>query len=123
VSAEDDRPTARSFRRAGHPIFVIDPGRGTLRFANCSACSLLGYDVDELLALSVSEIFLDEGRALEGFLEGIVDRSDGLTTVLGLRTKSGAVLTAELLAFRFRSDGQPFVLVLAKPPDLAPSRA
>ena len=114
MPAEPDRLAGRSFLRAGHPIFVLDPGRDAVRFANWCACSLLGYDIDELLALPASAVFLAEGGVLEGFLEAIVNQRNGLTEALGLRAKSGAVLTAELLAFRFRSDGQRYVLVLAK---------
>lgn len=117
MSAERDRLQGRSFLHAGHPIFVLDPGRGAVRFANSRACSLLGYDIDELLALSVPSVFLAPGSALEGFLEAVVNQRDGLTTTLGLRAKSGAVLTAELLAFRFRSDGHRYILVLAKTRD------
>jgi PAS domain S-box-containing protein len=92
---------------------VLDPGRDAVLSANRCACSLLGYNIDELMALSVSAVFLAEGGALEAFLEAIVRQGEDSTTTVGLRAKSGTVIPAELLALRFRSDGQRFVLVLA----------
>ena len=113
MPAARDRLPGRAFSRAGHPIFVLDPDRDLVRYANRRACLLLGYDIDELLALPVSVVFLAQGKALETFLEEIVKQGEGSTTTLGLRAKSGALLPAELLAFRFRSDRQRYVLVLA----------
>lgn len=117
MSAPLDRVPGRVFSRAGDPIFVLDPGRDMVRYANRCACSLLGYDIDELLALSVSAVFLAEGGALGEFLEAIVKQGEGWTSTLGLRAKSGAVVPAELLAFRFRSAGRRYVLILANTRD------
>jgi PAS domain-containing protein len=103
----------RAFSRAGHPIFVLDPDRDLVRYANRRACLLLGYDIDELLALPGSAVFLAEGGALKAFLEVILKQGEGSTTAFGMRAKSSALLPAEVLAFRFRSDGQRYVLVLA----------
>jgi PAS domain S-box-containing protein len=113
LPAARDRLPGRAFSRAGHPVFVLDPDRDVVRYANRRACRLLGYHIDELLALRVSAVFLAEGEALEAFLEAIVKRGEGSTTTLGLRTKSGGPLPAELLAFRFSSGGHRYVLVLA----------
>jgi PAS domain S-box-containing protein len=113
LSAAPDRKPGRVFSHAGHPIFVLDPDRNAVRYANGCACSVLGYGVDELLARSISAVFLAERGALEAFLEAIVKQGEGWTTTLGLRAKSGALLPAELLAFRFRTGGQRYVLVLA----------
>jgi PAS domain S-box-containing protein len=113
LPAARDRLPGRAFSRAGHPVFVLDPDRDMVRYANRRACFLLGYDMDELLALRVSSVFLAEREAVEAFLKAIVKQGEGSTTTLGLRAKSGAPLPAELLAFRFSSDGQRYVLVLA----------
>jgi PAS domain len=101
------------FSRARHPIFVLDPDRDAVRYANRCACLLLGYDVGELLALPASAVFWAEGGALEPFLDAIVKQGDGWATNFGLRAKPGTLLPSELLACRFRSDGQSYVLVLA----------
>ena len=92
---------------------MLDPDRQAVCYANCRACLLLGYDIDDLLALPVSAVFSADGRALEALLEAIAKQGEGSTTTVGLRAKSGALLPAELLAFRFRSGGQRYVLVLA----------
>jgi PAS domain-containing protein len=113
LPAARDRLPGRAFSRAGHPVFVLDPDRDVVCYANRRACLLLGYDIDELLALRVSAVFLAEGEALEAFLEATVKQGEGSTTTLGLRAKSGVPLPAEVLAFRFTSDGQRYVLVLA----------
>ena len=113
MSAAPDRHARRMFSRARHPIFVLDPDRDAVRYANRCACLLLGYDVGELLALPASAVFWAEGGALEPFLDAIVKQGDGCATNFGLRAKPGTLLRAELLACRFRSDGQSYVLVLA----------
>ena len=93
---------------------MLDPDRQLVRYANRRACLLLGYDLDELLSLSVSAVFMPEGGAAAVFLAAIVKRGEGWTTSVGLRAKSGALLPVEILAFRFRTAGQRYVLVLAK---------
>jgi hypothetical protein len=108
-----DRLAGQLVSRARHPIFVLDPDCGAVRWANRCACLLLEYDVGELLALPASAVFCAEGGALEGFLDVIVAQGDGRTTAFGLKAKPGALLPAELLAFRFRRNGQRYVLVLA----------
>jgi PAS domain-containing protein len=112
LSAAHDRLPGRAFSRAGHPIFVLEPDRDLVRYANRRACLVLGYDIDELLALPVSAVFSAEGGALEAFLEVIVKQGEASAT-FGLRARSGALLPAELLALRVRIGGQPYVLVLA----------
>ena len=113
MSAAPDRHARRLFSRARHPIFVLDPGRDAVRYANRCACLLLGYDAGELLALPASAVFWSEGGALEPFLDTIVRQGDGWATNFELRAKPGLLLPADLLACRFRSDGQPYILVLA----------
>ena len=108
-----DRLPGRAFSCARHPIFVLDPDRDVIRYANRRACRLLGYRVDELLALPGSAVLSAEGGAPEEFLDAVVKRGEGSTSTLGLRAKSGALLPAEVVAFRFRSDGPRYVLILA----------
>jgi hypothetical protein len=110
-----DRLAGQLISRARHPIFVLDPDRGAVRWANRCACLLLGYDVGELLALPASAVFCADAGALDAFLDLIVKQGDGSATTFGLRAKLGALLPAELLAFRFQRDGQRYVLVLANP--------
>jgi PAS domain-containing protein len=92
---------------------VLDPDRDVIEYANRRACRLLGYHIDELVGLPGSAVLLAEGEALGAFMEAIVKQGKGSTTTLGLRAKSGAPLSAEVLAFRFSSAGQRYVLVLA----------
>jgi PAS domain S-box-containing protein len=113
LPAAPDRLQGRLFSRADHPIFVLDPGRDAIRYANSRACSLLGYGVDELLTASASSLFSAPKRTLQAFLEAILMQGEGSETACTLRTKSGAPLRAELLAFRLRSEEHPYVLVLA----------
>ena len=113
MSTPSDRLLGRLFWRAGYTIFVLDPACDGIRYASRCACSLLGYEVDELLAMPLSALFRSEGGALEAFLETIEKQGDGWATTFALRTKTGAFLPVELLAFRFRSDEQRYVLVLA----------
>ena len=63
--------------------------------------------------MPLSALFRSEGGALDAFLETIEKHGDGWTTAFAVRTKTGALLPVELLAFRFRSDEHRYVLVLA----------
>ena len=108
-----DRLPGRAFSCARHPVLVLDPDRDAIRYANRRACRLLGYHIDELLGLPGSAVLSAEGGAPEEFLDAVVKRGEGSRSTLGLRAKSGALLPAELVAFRFRSDGQRYLLVLA----------
>jgi PAS domain S-box-containing protein len=114
LSAHSERLIERVFSRAGEPIFVLDPARDGIRYANRCACVLLGYDVDELLSMPISTLFRAEAPAVEAFLSAIERHGHGWTTALTLRTNAGAILPAELLAFRVLSDEHLYVLVLAK---------
>jgi PAS domain-containing protein len=92
---------------------VLDPGRDRIRYANLRACSLLGYDLHELLAIPISKLFRGAGSALEMLLAAIETHGHGWTTSLTLRTNAGAFLPAEVLGFRVPGDEHPYVLMLA----------
>jgi PAS domain S-box-containing protein len=113
LSADPERLIERVFSRAGDPIFVLDPARDGIRYANRCACSLLGYNIDELLAMPISTLFRAEAPAVEAFLGAIEKHGHAWTTALALRTNAGAFLPAELLGFRVLSDEDLYVLVLA----------
>jgi PAS domain S-box-containing protein len=113
LSAPSERLLERVFSHAGEPIFVLDPARDRIRYANRCACSLLGYDVDELLATPISTLFRAGTPAVQAFLGTIEKHGHGWTSSLTLRTKAGAFLPAELLALRVASGEQVYLLVLA----------
>jgi PAS domain S-box-containing protein len=102
------------FARAGHPIFVLDPARDRIRYANSSACALLGYEAGELLAMPTSTLCRADAPDLREFLDATGWRGDGWTISLALRTKAGAFRPAELLGFRFVTNGRQYVLMLAE---------
>ena len=113
MSAPPDRAPVGLFWRAGHPILVLDPDRDGIRYANHSACSLLGYTVDDLLATPASAIFRSDRLGLKAFLEAIDSQGEGWTTSFALLTKTGVLLPAELLALAVQGHEQRSVLVLA----------
>jgi PAS domain S-box-containing protein len=113
VPPPSERRSERAFSRADDPIFVIDRTRDRIRYANRCACSMLGYDVAELLALPASRLFGGEGPAVDAFLSAIETHGHGWTTSLALRTNGGAFLPAEVVGFRVRGDEHGYVLVLA----------
>ena len=113
MSASPDRALARLLWCAGHPILVLDPDCDGIRYANHCACSLLGYAVDELLAMPASAIFGAERPALTAFLKATESQGEGWTTSLALRTRTGVLLPAELLAVAVQNDDHRSVLVLA----------
>jgi PAS domain S-box-containing protein len=113
LPAARDRLQGRLFLRADHPIFVLDPALDAIRYANWRACSLLGYGADELRTRSASSLFSAAERTLQAFLEAVVKQGEGSETALTLRTKAGALLPTDLLAFRLRRGEHHPVLVLA----------
>jgi len=108
-----ERGSERAFSRADDPIFVIDRARDGIHYANRCACTMLGYDVAELLAMPISRLFGGEGAAVEAFLRAIETHGHGWTTSLTLRTNAGAFLPAEVLGFRVLGDEHRYVLVVA----------
>lgn len=77
------------------PVFVIEPG-GKIVDANPTACTLLGYEREDMLSMNLLSLLLPD-RIAEGlsFL-GQVSEQGSASTSLVLRTKDGGAVSANL---------------------------
>lgn len=95
------------FEASNDAILLIDTERDEIYEANPRACELFGYSHDELLSLSPSEIFPDEGDRFRSFVDAMVQGwADGFTC----RTKNGRQLRIETSVSVFTLDGRSLLL-------------
>jgi PAS domain S-box-containing protein len=104
----------RVFEEASDAIFVADPCENRLLAANPACAALLGYTVEELLALPISEIHPADFPQVHDFLERVLREGQGSTVKLACRAKSGVFLPTEITLFTFESGGSPLVLGLIR---------
>lgn len=81
------------FERGTDAILLIDPERRTIHDVNPTACELFGYEEDELLSLTMSDLFPDESQQLGTLASAMVHGWGGDYTA---RTKEGRRLTVNL---------------------------
>jgi PAS domain S-box-containing protein len=60
----------RLFEEVGEAAFILDPAAGRILAANPARCALLGYTLNELLAIPVSRIHPGELPQLQDFVSG-----------------------------------------------------
>lgn len=95
-------------------IFLIDLERNQILDANPTACRMLGYSRNEILALSLSAIHPQEMPQLRQFARSVLARGAGWTDELSCRTKHGTFLPAEISASMVEIDGRTCVLALVR---------
>lgn len=81
------------FERGTDAILLIDPERRTIHDVNPTACELLGYEEEELLSLTMSDLFPDESEQFGTLASAMVHGWGGDYTA---RTKHGRRLTVNL---------------------------
>lgn len=81
------------FERGTDAILLIDPERRTIHDVNPTACELFGYPEDELLSLTMSDLFPDESEQFGTLASSMVHGWGGDYTA---RTKRGRRLTVNL---------------------------
>ncbi len=88
-------------------IFIVDPTSMAIRWANAAARDLLGYDREELLALTIPEIHPPD--ALPRILADFAARSvvGGLSRSIPVRRKDGSTLLVDIRASLMDVDGVP----------------
>jgi formate hydrogenlyase transcriptional activator len=108
---ESEDKFRKIFNHSNDGGFLLDPARGAILDVNPSACRMLGYAREELLALHISDIHPDEMPRLTAFTEAVLADGTGWTDALTCLTKRGEKLPAEFSASAVALDGQPRIVV------------
>lgn len=103
---------AEVFEELYDPAFLIDPDGGCFVGANPAALRFLGYEPDELAALTPADLHPHEIPRLDAFLESVREHSRWSTDDLSCRAKTGALIPAQVRASVVRIDGHEYVLAI-----------
>ncbi|MCI0392405.1 MAG: PAS domain S-box protein [Acidobacteria bacterium] len=102
------------FTFSNDAIFIIDPASDQILEANPSACRMLGYSCEELLATPVSSVHPNEMPRLLAFTQSVIDRGSGWTDQLTCLTMNGETLPAEISASVIEFDGRNCVIAMVR---------
>ncbi|WP_070987166.1 ATP-binding protein [Halofilum ochraceum] len=103
---------AEVFEELYDPAFLIDPDGGCFVGANPAALRFLGYEPEELAALTPADIHPHEIPRLEAFLQAVCRNSRWSTDDLSCRPKTGALIPAQVRASVVRIEGRKYVLAI-----------
>jgi PAS domain S-box-containing protein len=111
------------FWHADDAVFVLDPPADDILRANPAAADVLGYDLDAVSSLAISDVHPDEMERFQGFVDGL-DGSDVVETdELTCTTRAGDRIPVEVSATRIWFEGQAAVLAIARDVSERRSRA
>ena len=112
--ADELRRFRASMDMSGDMILILD--RATLRYidANSTACRVLGYSREELLALSAPDIILETREQLERTLSHINDGATISTRRGVFRRKDGSLMPFEATRRVLRSGDQWLLVAIAR---------
>jgi PAS domain S-box-containing protein len=103
------------FEHSNDAIFVIDPHADRILQANPRACTLLGYDSDQLLTeVRVSDIHPEEMPQLQALAERVFAEGHGWTNELSCTTRAGARLPAEISAAVVPYQGRDCIIAIVR---------
>jgi formate hydrogenlyase transcriptional activator len=108
---ESEDKFRKIFNHSNDGGFLLDPACGAILDVNPSACGMLGYTREELLALHISDVHPDEMPGLASFTEAVLADGTGWTDALTCLTKWGEKLPAEVSGSVVSLDGQPRIVV------------
>ena len=94
--------------------YVMDPVRSRFVAANDAGCQLLGYTLDELLRIPISQIHPSELAELSDLLERVLRHGCASTIRLTCRTKGGTFLPTEIALHAVSLAGRLRVLGLVQ---------
>lgn len=95
------------FERGTDAILLIDPEQKTIHDVNPTASELFGYDEDELLSQTMSDLFPDESDQFGTLAGAVVHGWEGDYTA---RTKQGRRLTVDLSTSKVTLHGKLYLL-------------
>ena len=102
------------FERSHEPAFVMDPRCDCIVAANDAGCTLLEYDRDEIIGLSIHRIHPSERQELHELLERVLADGRASTIRLTCRTKQGTFLPTEISLHALELGGEVRVLGLVQ---------
>ena len=111
---ESEERFHKIFDHSNDAIFLIDPERHEILDVNPKACDMLGFSVQELLSLSVSDIHPGEMPELLAFEQSVFKAGQGWTNELTCRTKTGVILPSEISASTVEIGGQTRMIALVR---------
>jgi PAS domain S-box-containing protein len=105
---------ADAFEASSHAVIVSDEDSGKYVAVNDAACELLGYDREELLAMSARDVAM---RA-PGAVREVYDRlahGEAVRATARLRRKDGTVAEIDYWATHTKVAGLEFLLTVTEP--------
>ena len=114
LQQDSEKRFRKIFHLSNDAIFVIDPERETIVDANSKAAEMLGYSLEELLAIPVSAIHGSEIDLLQDFFLLVTQQGHGWTDHLTCRTKHGQCLDAETSASIINIDGKQCLIAFVR---------
>ncbi|MDT8376720.1 MAG: diguanylate cyclase [Mariprofundaceae bacterium] len=112
--AESERQMKSIFNAANDAIFIVDPLNDEIVNANPKAAELLDYTIKELKGMSMSAVHPDEMNQLAAFADGVLRQGKGFTNELHCKTRSGAVVPAEVSASLIQYEGRLLMLAMVR---------
>ena len=111
---ESEEKFRKIFDNSNDAIILIDPKRDKILDVNSKACDMLGFSPQELSSLSISAIHPGEMPELRAFAQSVLETGQGWTSELTCRTKTGAVLQAEISASTVEIGGETRMISLVR---------
>jgi PAS domain S-box-containing protein len=98
------------FAGSNDAIFVVDPDDGVILDCNDRACRLLGYEVEELEGMPVSEVHPEEMDRFRALADEVFEAGTGWTDELSCLTKAGERIPAIVAGSTIEWDGKRAML-------------
>ncbi len=111
---EREKRLARIYASANDGIFIVDPARDEILEVNPKAAELVGYPVEELAGMPMSDFHPDEMPLLKEFAEGVLSVGSGITDALTCARKDGTKVPVEMSASAIHWEGRPVMLVMVR---------
>lgn len=95
---ESEERYSKVFHHSNDAIFITDDDSDLILDANPKACELLGYSLEELLKLPISQVHQHERAKMDAFSVLVSENGEGRTDDLTCRTKGGRIVPCEISA-------------------------
>jgi len=99
-------PHEAAFAQSPHGMLVIDGSSLEIVDANASLQHSLGYELQELQATPLAQIFSDDGGPPEALLAQLKESPERILIETGQRCRSGRFLHVEISGYRIDIDGR-----------------
>ncbi len=111
---KSERQMKSIFVAANDAIFIVDPSSDEIVDVNPKAAELLGYSIDNLKGMPMSAVHPEEMDQLSDFVNEVFKQGKGFTNELHCKTKSGAILPAEISASSLQLGDRLLMLAMVR---------